>query len=72
MVIQLSCRKSIIYFSGPGEKNTEETFAAVKARAEELSITVDGVKYHIKKLRGKGVLSWIGSSKGGYWKILTK
>jgi hypothetical protein len=39
MVIQLSCRKSIIYFSSPGEKNTEETFAAVKARAEELNIT---------------------------------
>jgi len=39
LVIQLSCRKSIIYFSGPGEKNTAETFAAVKVRAEELNIT---------------------------------
>ncbi|MCW4041025.1 MAG: hypothetical protein NWE83_09785, partial [Candidatus Bathyarchaeota archaeon] len=34
----MSCRKSILYFSGPGEKNTEETFTAVKARAEELGV----------------------------------
>jgi len=39
MVLKMSCRKSILYFSGPGEKNTDETFNAVKARAEELSIT---------------------------------
>ncbi|MDO9513487.1 MAG: ATP-binding protein [Elusimicrobiota bacterium] len=40
--------------------------------AQELGITIDGVKYHIKKLRKEGVMKWVGSSKGGHWEILKK
>ena len=38
--------------------------------ARELNITVDGVKYHIKKLRNKGIIFWNGPAKGGSWEIL--
>ncbi|ODS41819.1 MAG: transcriptional regulator [Candidatus Altiarchaeales archaeon IMC4] len=40
--------------------------------AGELGITVDGVKYHLKKLKGEGVVSWRGSSKAGHWEIKEK
>ncbi len=33
-------------------------------------ITIDGVNYHLKKLRDKGVLKHIGPRKGGHWEIL--
>ena len=38
--------------------------------AQKLNLTVDGVKYYIKKFNGKGILKWIGSPRSGYWKIL--
>ena len=34
----MASRKSILYFSGPGETNTDETFKAAKERADELGI----------------------------------
>ena len=37
--------------------------------ASQTAITIDGIKYHIKKLSKKGAIKWIGPSKGGYWKI---
>ena len=37
--------------------------------AKELGITVNGVKYHIKKLRNKKYILWIGPSKGGHWEV---
>ncbi len=33
-------------------------------------ITIDGVNYHLKKLRDKGVLKHVGPRKGGHWEIL--
>lgn len=35
-----------------------------------LGITRDGVSYHIKKLRKKGIIVWIGSPTKGYWEIV--
>ena len=37
--------------------------------ADLLGLTIDGVKYHIKKLKSDGVLERIGSDYGGYWRI---
>ena len=37
--------------------------------AGHLDITLDGVKYHIKKLTKEGIISWKGPSKGGRWEI---
>lgn len=34
-----------------------------------LMISEDGVKYHLKKLKNKGLIEHIGTSRGGYWKV---
>jgi predicted transcriptional regulator len=34
-----------------------------------LTIKLDGVKYHIRKLTKEGLISWKGLSKGGRWEI---
>jgi len=59
-------------------KSSEKIIAIIKRNpsitkeelAKELKLTVDGVKYHIRKLNKKGVLVWEGSSKAGRWKII--
>jgi len=40
--------------------------------AKQLSITIDGIKYHIKKLKKDNTLGRIGSKKAGYWEIIKK
>jgi len=40
--------------------------------AKELNLTVDGIKYTIKKLTKSGILRWNGSSKNGQWKVNEK
>ncbi|MBI4350780.1 MAG: winged helix-turn-helix transcriptional regulator, partial [Elusimicrobia bacterium] len=37
--------------------------------AKELNLTVDGIKYSIKKLTKKGALRWSGPSKTGQWAL---
>ena len=34
-----------------------------------LRISEDGVKYHLKKLKNKGLIEHIGASRGGYWVV---
>jgi ATP-dependent DNA helicase RecG len=43
--------------------------ASLNELAEHLQLTRDGVRYHLKNLKQKGVLKRIGSSREGYWKI---
>jgi ATP-dependent DNA helicase RecG len=43
--------------------------AGLNELAEYLQLTRDGVRYHLKNLKQKGVLKRIGSSREGYWKI---
>ncbi len=38
--------------------------------ADELGISLDGVKKQIKKLRERGILMHEGSDKSGYWRII--
>ena len=38
--------------------------------AEELGISLDGVKKQIKNLRERGILTHEGSDKSGYWRII--
>lgn len=38
--------------------------------AKQLRLTLDGVKYHIKKLRKDNILKWIGPSKSGHWEVI--
>lgn len=37
--------------------------------ANKLNITVDGVKYNLKKLVDNKIIERIGPDKGGYWEI---
>ena len=34
------------------------------------SMTIDGIKYHINRLKSMGLLKRIGPDKGGYWQVL--
>lgn len=40
--------------------------------AMNIGITTDGVRYAIKNLKSKGILSRIGSRRNGTWTILSK
>ena len=40
--------------------------------ADELGISLDGVKKQIKNLRDRGILTHEGSDKAGYWRIIVK
>ena len=48
-------------------KNPEIT---QKILATEIGITIDGIKYHLKKLREDGVVRHIGSTKSGRWEVI--
>ena len=41
-----------------------------KELAKMLGISKDGVKYHLKKLKNKGLIERVGTARGGYWKVL--
>lgn len=41
-----------------------------KKLAEIIGITTDGVKYHLEKMSGNGIIKHVGPTKGGYWEIL--
>lgn len=40
-----------------------------KELSKMLMISEDGVKYHLKKLKNKGLIEHIGASRGGYWRV---
>ncbi len=35
-------------------------------------ITVNGVKYHLDKMKKQKIIRRVGSDKGGHWEILNK
>ena len=37
--------------------------------AHKVGVTTDGVQYHIRNLKKRGVIERIGPDKGGYWKV---
>ena len=41
-----------------------------KEIAEKLGLSVDGVRYHIKKMTEAGIIRYIGTSRNGHWEIL--
>ena len=34
------------------------------------SMTIDGIQYHIKRLKSMGRLKRIGPDKGGHWQVM--
>ena len=46
-------------------------YATVKEVQKQFkSITIDGIQYHIKRLKSMGLLKRIGPDKGGYWQVM--
>ena len=41
-----------------------------KEIANRLNMTVDGVKYHIKKITASGKIKYVGSSRNGHWETM--
>ena len=37
--------------------------------AKRLGKTIDGIRYHIDKLKEEQIIERVGGDKGGYWKI---
>ena len=54
------------------EAITRKSDITQKDLAAVIGITEDGVKYHITRLRKKGILKRIGPDKGGYWEVVKK
>ncbi|MBI5098819.1 MAG: winged helix-turn-helix transcriptional regulator [Nitrospirae bacterium] len=54
------------------EAITRRSDITQKDLAAAIGITEDGVKYHITRLRKKGILKRIGPDKGGYWEVVKK
>ncbi|MBI5047476.1 MAG: winged helix-turn-helix transcriptional regulator [Deltaproteobacteria bacterium] len=54
------------------EAITKKSDVTQKELATVIGITEDGVKYHITRLRKKGLLKRIGPDKGGYWEVVKK
>lgn len=42
---------------------------SVKKIAEQLNMSVSGVRYHINKMKALGVVQHIGSTKKGQWRV---
>ncbi|MBA3063967.1 winged helix-turn-helix transcriptional regulator, partial [Candidatus Woesearchaeota archaeon] len=62
----LKTGESILILVRKNPKITKEELA------KQLGITIDGVKYHIKQLRKKGVIEWKGPTKSGHWEVIGK
>ena len=58
-------------------KSTQNVLAAIMQKPEitleELSekcgLSVDGVRYHLRKLRAQKIIVRVGGTNGGFWKI---
>ena len=49
------------------QRDPEISLAAVAGR---VGLTVDGVRYHIRKLKSAGAIRRVGSSRAGRWEVL--
>jgi len=43
---------------------------SIEELAEICGITRDGINYHIKNLKKKGIVKRIGGDKGGHWEVI--
>ena len=47
----------------------ENPHISAKEMAEKLNLTIDGVRYHLTKMRKAGLIRYEGSTKLGQWII---
>ncbi|MEQ8159375.1 MAG: winged helix-turn-helix transcriptional regulator [Mesotoga sp.] len=38
--------------------------------AQELALSEDGIKYHLRKLKEQNRIRHVGATKKGYWEVL--
>jgi len=43
---------------------------SLAAVADRVGLTVDGVRYHIRRLKAAGAVRRVGSSRAGRWEVL--
>ena len=63
---------------GTTQKTTQKILELIKENphitrrelAGQIGITEDGIKYHLGKMKEKGILKRIGPDKGGYWEVV--
>ena len=48
---------------------TENPNITRKELAEQVGLSVPGVRYHLQKLSEDGILEYVGTSRNGYWKV---
>ena len=48
----------------------ENPHIRAKEMAEKLNLTIDGVRYHLTKMRKAGLIQYEGSTKLGQWVIM--
>ncbi|WP_455026087.1 winged helix-turn-helix domain-containing protein [Oribacterium sinus] len=48
----------------------ENPHISAKEMAEKFNLTVDGVRYHLNKMRKAGLIRYEGSTKLGQWVIM--
>ena len=48
----------------------ENPHISAKEMAEKLNLTIDGVRYHLTKMRKAGLIQYEGSTKLGQWVIM--
>ena len=49
----------------------KDPYATIKeVQMQFKSMTIDGIQYHIKRLKSMGLLKRIGPDKGGYWQVM--
>lgn len=46
-----------------------DPYISRKELSKRLMISEDGVKYHLKKLKNKGLIERVGASRGGHWEV---
>ena len=47
----------------------ENPVASAAQIAVKVGISVNGVQYHIKKMKASGEIERVGSDRGGHWKV---
>ena len=47
----------------------EQSAVTVKKIAEQIGLSISGVRYHVNKMKKDGIVEHIGSSKKGTWVI---
>lgn len=45
---------------------------SAKEMAEKLNLTIDGIRYHLTKMKKSGLIRYEGSSKLGKWIVIKK